>query len=55
MQGVFTKRDGIRWALDLNEGIDLAIWLRGEFEPELGSYYRHILKDGSSSSTSVPT
>ena len=47
MQGVFTKRDGLRWALDLNEGIDLAIWLRGEFEPELGSYYRRTLHDGS--------
>ena len=47
MHGIFSKRDGIRWALDLNEGIDLAIWLRGEFEPELGRLYRRMLKNGA--------
>jgi FkbM family methyltransferase len=31
---VRTKRRGIEWALDLREGIDLTIYLRGAFEPD---------------------
>lgn len=46
MQGTF-RRGGLNWELDLNEGIDFAIWLRGEFEPELGSCYRKTLRDGA--------
>ncbi len=31
-QGVFTRR-GVRWELDLTQGIDFSIWLLGCFEP----------------------
>ena len=42
MRGDFT-RQGLRWNLDLDEGIDFAIWLLGGFERRLQSAYsRHI-------------
>ena len=40
------KRGGIRWRLDLNEGIDLAIYLFGSFEPSTLAAYRRLLKEG---------
>ena len=41
--GGFT-RHGIRWELDLREGIDFAIWLFGHFEPDAYAAYRKRLK-----------
>ena len=32
-RGFGCTRQGIRWELDLNEGIDLSVWLLGAFEP----------------------
>ena len=43
--GGFT-RHGIRWELDLREGIDFAIWLFGHFEPDAYAAYRKRLKPG---------
>ena len=43
--GAFT-RHGIRWDLDLTEGIDFAIWLFGHFEPDAYAAYRKRLKPG---------
>ncbi len=40
------KRGGIRWSLDLNEGIDLSIYLMGGFEPRTLRLYRKIIKPG---------
>ncbi|WP_052808095.1 FkbM family methyltransferase [Methyloterricola oryzae] len=39
-------RAGIRWRLDLREGIDFAIWLLGSFEPETVRAYQRIIKKG---------
>lgn len=39
-------RRGIRWQLDLREGIDLAIYLFGCFEYETVRAYRRLLKSG---------
>ncbi len=44
-RGEFTRR-GIRWDLDLKEGIDFAIWLFGRFEPDAFSAYHARLKPG---------
>lgn len=42
MRGDFT-RQGLRWSLDLDEGIDFAIWLLGGFERRLQkAYARHV-------------
>jgi FkbM family methyltransferase len=40
------KRHGIRWSLDLNEGIDFSIYLIGSFEPRTLRLYRKIIKPG---------
>lgn len=40
------KRHGISWRLDLREGIDLAIYLLGYFEPDTVRAYRRLLKPG---------
>lgn len=40
------SRRGIRWQLDLREGIDLAIFLFGYFEYETVRAYRRLLKPG---------
>ncbi|MBK9990375.1 MAG: FkbM family methyltransferase [Verrucomicrobia bacterium] len=45
MQGDFT-RNGLRWHLDLNEGIDLAIYLLGAFERDLVRCYERLIKHG---------
>lgn len=44
-QGVF-KRNGLNWWLDLDEGIDLSIYLFGVFEREVYKCYSDILKPG---------
>jgi len=43
---VVVKRRGIRWSLDLNEGIDFSIYLIGGFEPRTLGLYRKIIKPG---------
>ncbi|MEX2164136.1 MAG: FkbM family methyltransferase [Sulfuricaulis sp.] len=40
-------RRGIRWQLDLREGIDLAIYLFGSFEYDTFRAYRKLLKPGN--------
>jgi FkbM family methyltransferase len=40
------ERSGILWELDLNEGIDLAIYLFGRFEPETIKLYDLYIKEG---------
>lgn len=40
------NRRGVRWELDLAEGIDFSIWLRGYFEPETVAAYRHLVRPG---------
>jgi FkbM family methyltransferase len=45
-KGVFARR-GINWDLNLNEGIDFAIYLLGAFEPELIAFYKDFMKPGS--------
>jgi len=45
MQDEFT-RNGLRWNLDLNEGIDLAIYLLGAFERDLVRCYEKLIKPG---------
>lgn len=39
-------RSGVKWDLDLREGIDFSIWLLGSFEPETVRCYRRIVKAG---------
>jgi len=46
MQAEF-KRGGLKWALDLNEGIDFAIFLLGSFEPDLVQSYRRLIQPGA--------
>ncbi len=46
MHGEF-RRNGIRWALDLNEGIDFAIYLLGQFERDLARSYRRLIPPGA--------
>jgi FkbM family methyltransferase len=43
---VDARRRGIAWRLDLREGIDFSIWLRGSFEPSTIAAYRRELKPG---------
>jgi FkbM family methyltransferase len=46
MQGKF-KRGGLYWELNLDEGIDFAIWLLGSFERDMLRVYSKLLKPGS--------
>lgn len=39
-------RRGLRWHLDLGEGIDFAIWLLGRFEAETVRCYSSLLRSG---------
>ena len=39
-------RDGLRWHLDLTEGIDLAIYLFGRFESRTVRVFRQLVQDG---------
>lgn len=41
-----TRRGGIRWHLDLREGIDFSIFLLGGFEPRTLRFYRQVVKPG---------
>lgn len=43
--GLF-DRGGIRWELDLNQGIDFAIYLQGGFEPATLRDYERLVKPG---------
>src|SRR2546423_1295891 len=40
-------RQGVKWTLDLNEGIDFSIWLLGGFEPQTLRQYEKLVKPGS--------
>jgi FkbM family methyltransferase len=40
------SRGGAQWELDLREGIDFSIWLRGYFEPSTVATYRRLLRPG---------
>ena len=40
------ERDGIRWQLDLDEGIDLSIFLFGCFEPSTTKCLKQLVKEG---------
>lgn len=44
---VVARRRGLRWRLDLREGIDLSIYLFGAFEPSVARAYRRFLSPGS--------
>ena len=43
---LLATRRGLTWALDLNEGIDFAIYLMGAFEPNTIAAYKRLLKPG---------
>ena len=43
---VEVTRDGLRWSLDLREGIDLSIYLFGAFEPSVVRRYRRLVSPG---------
>lgn len=43
---VSVSRSGIRWDLDLREGIDLSIYLLGSFEPGTVKAYEHLVRPG---------
>jgi FkbM family methyltransferase len=43
---VNVERRGVNWQLDLREGIDFSIWLRGYFEPSTVSAYRRLVQPG---------
>jgi len=45
MTGTF-RRGGLKWHLDLNEGIDFSIFLLGAFEPLTVRFYRKVLRSG---------
>lgn len=42
---ILVKRGGINWCLDLNEGIDLSIFLFGKFESSITQISKHLIKD----------
>lgn len=41
------RRRGLRWALDLNEGIDLSIYLLGAYEPRTLRAYAPLIRPGA--------
>jgi len=41
------QRRGIRWELDLREGIDLAIYLQGQFEPQTAKALSNLVQPGN--------
>ena len=43
---VTVRRQGITWRLDLREGIDLYIYLRGTFEPSVVRAYERLVRPG---------
>src|SRR5271165_1711624 len=40
------KRRGIEWDLDLDEGIDLSIYLLGAYEPSMLRAYSSVIRTG---------
>jgi len=46
MRTTVTRR-GIRWALDLDEGIDLSIYLLGAYEPRTLKAFERLIKPGA--------
>src|SRR5580692_6023609 len=44
--GVEVERRGLRWALDLGEGIDFSIYLLGAFEPGTQATLKKLVKSG---------
>lgn len=46
MRTTVTRR-GVRWALDLDEGIDLSIYLLGAYEPRTLDAYRPLIRPGA--------
>jgi len=43
--GTFS-RNGCQWELDLTQGIDFAIYLQGNFEPETTRFYQSMVSEG---------
>ena len=43
---VEVRRGGVRWCLDLNEGIDFSIYLLGAFEKSTAATLRSLVKPG---------
>lgn len=41
------RRGGLEWALDLNEGIDLSIYLLGAYEPRTIRAYEKVIRPGA--------
>jgi FkbM family methyltransferase len=41
------RRHGLRWALDLDEGIDLSIYLLGSYEPRTLRAYEKLIRPGA--------
>src|SRR5437868_14832670 len=41
------RRGGVRWKLDLREGIDFSIFLLGSFEPDVVAAYRQMIGPGA--------
>ncbi len=41
---IIAQRKNINWKLDLNEAIDLSIFLLGSFEPSIQKIVQHVLK-----------
>ncbi len=41
------RRRGLCWELDLEEGVDLAIYLLGSFEASLGRVYQRLVRPGA--------
>lgn len=44
---VTVRRHGVRWRLDLREGIDFSIYLLGSFEPSVVRSYKRLVRPGS--------
>ena len=42
-----TRRHGIRWHLDLREGIDFSIYVLGTFEPRTVRAYERLVREGN--------
>ena len=42
---VLVKRNDIRWSLNLNEGIDLSIFLFGKFENSILDVAKYLVKN----------
>lgn len=45
LNNIFIKRKDIFWEVDLNEAIDLCLFIAGEYEPELINAYSPLIKN----------